>query len=475
MKWSSYQSNIFDFVENQSENAVVEAVAGSGKTTTLLAAMKLLKTKDAAFMAFNASIANELKEKVPFGYYASTLHSYGMQAIRNHTPHVKVNKNLVSGALWKMVHNKDDQKHIYDIADAISMLKYNLVINPTGEDFFQALQQQGLPENKASRFALFCNVIWNSTYGMEEIDFDDMIYYPMAENLSMRKFDVVFIDECQDLNRAQISMVLGAARYRTICAGDTFQSIYAFRGADSAAMNRLRGALNAKDLPLSITYRCPKVVVEKLKEFVPQVEPAERALKGQILSCNESTAIKNLGVGDMVICRTNAPLLEFAFKCLAAGKPVKLNSQKGLGNSLNVIINAAIKAGKIEIEAFKKFAFEFCGEKIKEFEALGQKAKIIPWEDKIYIVDLISSSVNNVYEFKEKIDYLLSQNRGALLTTVHGAKGLEVPTFMQVVFILKPDLLPHPKAITEDELQQERNLEYVAYSRSKGRLVFIED
>jgi DNA helicase-2/ATP-dependent DNA helicase PcrA len=65
-KPSKFQQKIYDFITDGKGNAVVSAVAGSGKTTTLLNALKLIPTnKRVLFLAFNKSIAKELQERVP--------------------------------------------------------------------------------------------------------------------------------------------------------------------------------------------------------------------------------------------------------------------------------------------------------------------------------------------------------------------------------------------------------------------------
>ena len=46
-----------------------------------------------------------------------------------------------------------------------------------------------------------------------EIDFTDMIYLPAKLNLSLPQYDVVLVDEAQDLSAAQLSVVMGAAGY----------------------------------------------------------------------------------------------------------------------------------------------------------------------------------------------------------------------------------------------------------------------
>ncbi len=78
---SHYQQDIFDWVETGRGNGVVNAVAGSGKTTTLVQAARRVDT-DAVFLAFNKHIADELGRKLAgTRMTASTIHSVGFRAV----------------------------------------------------------------------------------------------------------------------------------------------------------------------------------------------------------------------------------------------------------------------------------------------------------------------------------------------------------------------------------------------------------
>ena len=91
--WSDYQNNIFDFVENGTGNAIVEAVAGAAKTTTLLESYKRLPSnKKSIFLAFNKAIAEEMKKK---DVNARTFHSLCFFPVTKHvgTNTVDTNKN----------------------------------------------------------------------------------------------------------------------------------------------------------------------------------------------------------------------------------------------------------------------------------------------------------------------------------------------------------------------------------------------
>jgi DNA helicase-2/ATP-dependent DNA helicase PcrA len=97
---SKYQQAIFDFIANDNGNAVVSAVAGSGKTTTLVQAMNLIpRDKTVLFMAFNKSIATELQDRVPKqgNITVKTVHGFGCSTVlRNlNSPRIDANKYRV--------------------------------------------------------------------------------------------------------------------------------------------------------------------------------------------------------------------------------------------------------------------------------------------------------------------------------------------------------------------------------------------
>ena len=78
---STFQNDIFEFIQHGTGNAVISAVAGSGKTTTLIHALTLIPTdKSILFLAFNKSIATELQARGMNGDGAAkiTRHYYSL-------------------------------------------------------------------------------------------------------------------------------------------------------------------------------------------------------------------------------------------------------------------------------------------------------------------------------------------------------------------------------------------------------------
>src|SRR5690348_744028 len=96
---SKYQQDVLEYVpENlgQRTNLVINAVAGSGKTTLGIQLFNVLpKDMDSVFVAFNSHIAKELQTRLPEGANARTYHSLGLMTLKRTFPKVKVNADKV--------------------------------------------------------------------------------------------------------------------------------------------------------------------------------------------------------------------------------------------------------------------------------------------------------------------------------------------------------------------------------------------
>jgi len=94
-QWSEYQKAVFTHIRESRKSRIVEAVAGSGKTTTIVEGMKYLpQGSSALFLAFNRAIADELGQRVPAGVQASTFHALGVYILRQFGSHVGIPRNF---------------------------------------------------------------------------------------------------------------------------------------------------------------------------------------------------------------------------------------------------------------------------------------------------------------------------------------------------------------------------------------------
>jgi len=481
-KPSPYQVAIFDFVQAGTGNAVVEAVAGSGKTTTLVKALEYTDTdSNVAFVAFNRHIAKELAEKAPEHVHVSTLHSLGFGNIRKQNPRIKVENRKLYYIIKDMQdkYGYEDAQVLYannrTIQRLVSLCKATLQ-EPTPTVLEALCDRYGLETNGQAGLIFTATLkVFNESARQcsYRIDYDDMIWLCASGQVPCQKFDMLFVDEAQDLNVSQIQMVLKSVREngRVLCCGDAHQSIYGFRGADTSAIPNLIEALQATTLPLSITYRCPKSHVELAQSLVPHIEAAEWAIEGSIEHINEYNFRATVKPGDAVLCRCNAPLVKPCFSLIRDGvKAVILG--RDIGQNLISLLKKVQKRARVT--NLRDTLWEMQEYVREEVEKLldsdkGTRAQIL--EDKRDTILALSDGCRTVAELEQRIAQVFSDDKaGVTLSTVHKFKGGEA----ERVFILEPGLMPHPRCSQEWELVQEKNIQYVAYTRSKRELYFVE-
>ena len=470
---SAYQEAIFGFVKSGEGNAVVEAVAGSGKTTTIVEALKFtpIDTK-VAFVAFNVAIARELADRAPDHVQVRTLHSLGLKNISDWLgTKPQVDDKKVWNILQSLLQTEEDWEMASPLSRAVSLTKATLT-DPKDPIALEAMcDRYGIELNGYGprMFQLIPQVLERCKRMTGVVDFDDMIWLPIALDIPCQKFDFLFVDECQDLNKTQIELVLRSVKEggRVVAVGDRNQGIYGFRGADIHAIPNIISALEAETLPLSISYRCPQQIVELAQSLVPEIEAAEGAKSGSIDHIPMRQALGLMKDGDMVLCRTNAPLVEVAYSLIRSGQKAVMRG-RDIGKGLIHIVKK-MKAHSIMDFWIKLRAYEARETgKLLRMEKLNQLQSL---QDKLETIMAIGEDAKTVDELVMKIETLFSDSIGGVVcSSVHRAKGLEADR----IFIIRSDLMPHPMAQMPWELVQEKNLQYVAYTRSKDELIFVE-
>ena len=354
MQLSKYQQAVIDWVQAHIvERAIVagalivEAVAGSGKTFTIKEAAQLIpEGAKACFLAFNKKIATELAAKVPDHVECKTLNALGFAVLRYRLRDqwsLKVEGGK-TGNLIRRILPEEAGDVFAELCNIIAKAKaHGLIPNgmkvPSGtyaaddERWLELMDRYDIDPNGCglATFLMWANQLL--TAGLEdlnEIDFDDMLYVPVALDLHAWGYDVIIIDEAQDVSHVQRTLLRKFRKRNTmfIAVGDSRQAIYGFRGADSQSMANIQRVFKAEELPLSICYRCPRKVVEIAKQFVPQIEASETAEEGEILHPT-NWAVDSFSDSDMVVCRNTAPLIELAFKCIAEGQCPGARNRQG--------------------------------------------------------------------------------------------------------------------------------------------------
>ncbi len=288
---SSYQEAIFDFVRDGKGDGLINAVAGAGKTSTLLQAARLLELRQrATFAAFNRHIADNLKAKLRgTPMTAQTIHGIGYGCLMKHLRQdlrIDERKYKTLTRAWVeryVLLHQAFFKHaeLTDLIDALTSLVHFARLTLTPAQDLAALNDLTarfdllLPEAFLPGVAEVFDQGEALTMDNHVIDFADMLWLPHRWELQPPLVDYLFIDEAQDLSPAQLELVLRsrADDGRMLFVGDPAQSVFAFAGADADSFWRIKARSNATELPLSICYRCPRSHLRIAQQIVPHIQP----------------------------------------------------------------------------------------------------------------------------------------------------------------------------------------------------------
>lgn len=486
VKYSVYQEAIFDTVLTTDKNIVVNATAGSGKTFTAVEISQLIPTnKKVAFLAFNNSIVEELSMKLAPHIKCATLHSLGMNILMNfYKARLIVNEFKTfrfSEKYLKHLDRKEKFRKQFLYRDVLDKMRMTMA-SINNSSIMNIAEYYDIPielEDTDNIESILEDMkVYNYFLGTENnvIDFTDMIYLPVTqERLKLPRYDFTIIDELQDLNKCQQDFVkkLIGDKGRFIGLGDIFQCIYSFLGSDPGSFKSFATLPNTIELPLSISYRCSKAVTKEAQKICPTIEAFERAEDGKVRE-GEFDEIKE---SDFILCRNNRPLV-FAYflliqrglKCTIRGKDI----EQGL---VNLIIKWKNKSTEIGIQKLnEELAVRALKLKDKGISKPQNNPAYVMLLEKINTIKMIIdfkrfAMMDQVINFIEEI--FNDDREGVQLMTIHKSKGLESENVFLIESFEGKKLIPSQYATQPWELEQEKNLLFVAITRAKKKLVYL--
>lgn len=294
---------------NEAQRAAVEYIdgpslviagAGSGKTRVLTYKIAYLLSqgmKPWSIMAltFTNKAAREMKERIgklvgndlAQHLYMGTFHSIFFRILRAEAEHIGFNNNFTiydesdSRSLIKAIVKEmglDDKKYKPAAVHAkISMAKNNLM-SAAAYDSDAAIFEQNKRAQMPEVGKIFVAYVQRCKQA-NAMDFDDLLtltYQLFREHEDIRhkyaaRFDYVLVDEYQDTNHVQMSIVMQLCQEKQrVCAvGDDSQSIYSFRGANiDNILNYQRQFQGTRLFKLEQNYRSTQTIVEAANSLI---------------------------------------------------------------------------------------------------------------------------------------------------------------------------------------------------------------
>ncbi len=469
------QQAIIEAACNTKDNLLINALAGAAKTSTLVMIAHSLPMQPILSLAFNKRIATEMADRLPGHVLCKTLNAIGhgvwaqasaKRLTLNTKKSYEILKGLVDGL--KRGEKSEAYESFSETLKLIGRAKLAGYIPervPTGRrlvecDAFWADLDEEVEEGSRDLVdRALIDSITQSYRGI--IDFDDQIYMSTLFGGTFPKFPLVLVDEAQDLSSINHAMLDRLVVNRLIAVGDPYQSIYAFRGAMSTSMATLRERFSMMEMNLSISFRCPRAIVERARFRAPHMQWPEWAEEGQVNAPIEwtSTLIPD---GAAVICRNNAPLFRLAFTLIRSGRGVTV-----VGSDIGPALVKALRKLGPEDMTYEQTLKAIDAWEVERLRKGKGKAAI---KDKAECLRVFLSVGGNLAGAIAYADSIFKSSGPIQLLSGHKSKGLEYDH----VFHLDPSRIPSPYAVTDDEQEQEQNIRYVIETRAKKTLTLIE-
>ena len=471
MKYSTYQKKIFRRVEDTDDNIVIDAVAGSGKSTTLFKIASLLPDSDILFFAFNNHIAQYATKKLSKlkNVKVQTTHSYGLSCIRA-SKKMKASE-MNTSKVWNYIEaNVTNFKLRGLYYNALTTLRSFGCMSYTDKGISKFIRQNPAILNQIGDTKVLS---YSATIGrmLKELDdqtyhydFDDMLRLPILYNLLSYGTcpDLLLVDESQDLNSYQFEFLQHFVDNdtRIIAVGDDDQAIYSFRGACGDALDTIRELCGARRMPLSITYRCKSKIVDfvhkqyEQEEYEPAIEPFEKGGAVYRIEGHEkdeyglATLLKNKV--EMVVSAKNKHIISIWFFLLEQyGMSSSLK-----GSKITTMLTKQFKGLKAEGISYPGIFTELKNRSESTDEAIADMAAA-----SLRFVSLQAfSGYDAVFA---KLKQLENDTTSKIhLHTVHSAKGME----SERVFVIDDWF----------DSDQKLNMKYVGFTRASDELYVVK-
>ena len=495
---SAAQQTYFDWIDTGTGCAVLEAVAGAGKTTTIINGLKYM-TGQVIFLAYNAAAAADLYARIPTdrrGAFAKTFHAVGVNALRyafGKSNELKVEGNKVA-KIAKALLLERSKPELLDLTAAIcafvGMAKQRGLGALTALDDDNAwlamvdhfALDDSLPDGfegyVLTTIKLAQEVLRRSNADLDTIDFDDMVYLPLQRRLRLFQHDWVVIDEAQDTNPTRRALAAALLRPggRLVAVGDRAQAIYGFTGTDNDSLEQLEEAFGCERLPLTVSYRCPKAVVAEARKYAPHIEAADTAVDGYVGRYGFDDIIGAVEVGDAVLCRFNKYLVALAFKLIRSGVPAKIEG-RDVGNGL---VKLATRWKRVKtLTALEDKLEEYLDAERVKAKAKDDARRAQDAEDRVETVRVLIERTreqggDTVDALCAVIGSLFEDKAGevtpcVVLCSGHKSKGRE----WNRVHLLGLEELQPARTSRDWQARQEVNLMYVMVTRAKAELFIV--
>lgn len=477
MNPTAEQLSFIQAYSHTNDNLLLNATAGSGKTSTIAQALKGETNPSILYTSFAVKMVADAKTKL--AVECKTINSFGQSFLMKKGRFLNVYSNGHQKRIKAYFESEELDVNVKSIETIYTTLRlrvpYDLINYATsnvGDSEILDKVRPYLDDRDIPNFVYalqYSNyLIANKSHLKGGIDFTDQLFLPLFDEYctNLHKWSTIVIDEAQDLSVCAIEL-LAKTKARIIAVGDPRQAIYEFAGADVSAWDKLIDTFTPVEYKLTKTFRSPKCVIAEANQFVEGIASDIEGGSVSNIQINQLSGLIDLQhlKQSVVLCRTTAGLLK-AYSQL-----------KELSPDLPMYVEVLDITDKFDYIGWR------LGIKPKDYENVPIETYLHGISDlsekcgknkKLEVaLEVISQFVadthpTNVKELENEINGFVEKQKKAAttdclkLTTTHRAKGLEWRNVFLYNFgaTLKSS--------------QEDNISYVAITRSSENLYYVQ-
>lgn len=484
----NYTKEQEEIIYSKEPSFKINAVAGSGKTTTLLEYAKQNNHLKILYLAYNKSLQQSIQKKLSeynlSNMSISTIHSLAYNKIEayRYTLAHDLKVQVIERVLCSFEQTVNQRNNYYPIPEYIALMKdlvnfycnsslialdLKLIENYKKQSDLSAKILELINKDTSRVLAHLKHIL--SSMKNKQIDATHDFYLKMfylnkkiSSNLG---YDLILVDEAQDISDVMIGIV-ESQNCRRVYVGDSFQQIYSFRYAINA--------LNKIDLPsynLTKSFRFSNEYAKDLQRKINSLYEKNSTKPLNISGIDSKTSFHKNCIDEdkqyTIISRSTFGLIQELVHHIHSDKKFYFEGGYNSYSFMNQTVYSIFylkekKNDKVTLDEIKDF------ESIYELEQFVKDTKN---QDYLNIIKFINTYGDNIFDINKKIKDRLTTNKeeaDIIFTTTHKSKGLEYDqVLMTNDFITKKEISNPKSKLSHLRINEELNIYYVAATRVK--------
>lgn len=468
---SLYTDEQKKIIESSGSNiTLVKAYAGTGKSFTLKEYCLKRANSKIIYFVYNKNMETEAKSSfrnMPW-VEVVTFHGVGYKKIGyRYKDRLSLGEITAVDLIDYVFDIVTEENQILYASGLLKLLQEFCVSMDTMKEFIIKKRKENIQWSTNNLISLskiinLLPILWEDVTSHSSLPMSHDIYLKMFQLSNMRlEFDYILVDEAQDLNPVMIDIILREEKGKKVFVGDSYQSIYQWRGALDS-LQYIENNFACDVFYLSKSFRCSPEIAELGNRVIKKIG----ALK-EFVGCG-GNEVKINNSKFTYIARTNSQIFKFCVDNLDK----KIHFVGGFSKyNFYEMLDVKRLQSKQHNKIVSPFIKQFKG--IKELAEYASKTNDVALRGLIGIV-MSYDSEYGIYDLISKIKDASTTSSSLAdfsIVTAHRSKGLE----WENVHLLEDFPFFKEKFDSSKVSIEEYNLLYVAITRAKNNLVLSDN